>query len=58
MTNLFRILMLGLFVLGVSACSKGGDNNAQSGAESAKPAAEQAAPKGGYDPNADADSDC
>jgi len=61
MTKLFRIALLGLFFAGVAACSKGGDenaNNAQPAAEKAQHATEQAAPKGGYDPNADADSDC
>ncbi len=59
MNKLFRMLMLGLFVAGVAACSKGGDE--QQGAESAKPAPQVAPVKqqsGGYDPNADADSDC
>lgn len=60
--KLFRIALMALFVAAVSACSKGGDENAAQ--EKAKAAVQQqqapaAAPaQGGYDPNKDADSDC
>jgi len=57
MPKLFRIVLLGLFFSGVAACSKGGDENANN-AQPAADKAQQVAPKGGYDPNADADSDC
>ncbi len=63
--KLFRIALMALFVAGVAACSKGGDENKAQGAqEKAKAAVQQqqapaAAPaQGGYDPNKDADSDC
>ncbi|WP_294947975.1 hypothetical protein [Sulfurivirga sp.] len=56
-----KLMMLSLFVLGVAACSKGGDQNSAQGAqEKAQQHVQQPAgkPAGGYDPNADADSDC
>ena len=58
MTKLLRIALLGLFFAGVAACSKGGDENNANTAQPAAEKAQQVAPKGGYDPNADADSDC
>ena len=59
--KLFRIALMTLFVAGVAACSKGGNEN--NGQEKAKAAVQQQAPaaqpaQGGYDPNQDADSDC
>jgi len=59
--KLFRIALMALFVAGVAACSKGGDENKAE--EKAKAAVQQQAPaaqpaQGGYDPNKDADSDC
>ena len=60
--KLFRIALMALFVVGMAACSKGGDNNDNGQNQAAQPA--QSVPaaahdsKGGYDPNADADSDC
>ena len=53
-----KLMLISLFVLGVAACSKGGDNNGGNGAQQAPAQHEAPASSGGYDPNADADSDC
>ncbi len=58
--KLFKMALLALFVTAATACSKGEDQNAQ---EKAEAATQQAVPaaheqKGGYNPDADADSDC